>query len=219
MALTRDDLRQIGLLLRPLATRAANAVARAVVQLVDDDTRLQLVQLGVLAGETIDGAEHHQPYGFSSVPLPGAEAVVAFPNGDRAHPLVVTVSDRRYRPTGGDPGDVTMYHHTGAKVTFSTEGDIISTPATGRTVKIGSSAAADGAIKGTSRNTAEQTALNAHLTFLDALEVYAAAIQAVADPTNVATPVLAAAIHGFQSAIGTFASAAAAAVSTKVKLE
>lgn len=140
MAIGRDVIDQLRHLLRPIATRVANTVARAVVQLVDDDRKLQLVQLGVLAGETVDGAEHHQPFGLSSVPLAGAEAVVVFPGGDRSHPLVVTVSDRRYRPTGGDPGDVTLYNvvdgATGAKVILLATGDIEVHPAPGHEVLI-----------------------------------------------------------------------------------
>lgn len=119
------DFDQIRHHLRPLVTRLANTIARAVVQLVDDSTKLQLLQLGVLAGETVDNAEHHQPYGFSSVPLAGAEAIVVFPNGDRSHPLVLAASDRRYRPTGGTPGQVTMYHHEGATVTMVAGGEVL----------------------------------------------------------------------------------------------
>lgn len=128
MGIDRDMLRQLQHLLRPLATRVANTVARAVIHLADDDKKLQLLQLGVLAGETVGDGEHHQPYGFSSVPLGGAEAVVVFPNGDRSHPLVVAVSDRRYRPTGGAGGEVTMYHYKGAKVRMLESGDIEITP-------------------------------------------------------------------------------------------
>lgn len=141
MPIDRDMLRQIGHLLRPIATRAANTNARAVVLLVDDEKMLQLLQLGVLEGETVGGAENHQPYGFTSVPLPGAEAVVVFPFGDRAHPLVVTVSDRRYRPTDGEPGEVTVYNHSGASVRLTADGDIVATPAPGRTVRLGSDSA------------------------------------------------------------------------------
>jgi len=143
MGLDRDTLRQLQHLLRPLANRVANSIARGVVELVDNSTKLQLVQLGVLAGETIDRAEHHQPYGFASVPLAGAEAVVVFPSGDRGHPLVVSVSDRRYRPTDGEPGQVTIHNHNGATVTITADGDVIATPATGRHVLLGSAAAAD----------------------------------------------------------------------------
>lgn len=136
MGIERDMLDQLRHLMRPIATRVANTVARAVVRLADDSTKLQLLQVGVLAGETIDDAEHHQPYGFSSVPLAGAEAVVVFPNGDRSHPLVIAASDRRHRPTGGEPGDVTMYHHAGAKVTMLANGNIEIQPGPGGEVLI-----------------------------------------------------------------------------------
>jgi len=88
----------------------------------------------VLQGETIDGAEHVEPYGFTSVPLAGAEAVVVFPNGDRSHPLVIAVPDRRYRPTGGQAGQVTMYHQSGAKVTMLANGNVEVTAGTGGSV-------------------------------------------------------------------------------------
>lgn len=139
MGIDRDILRQLQHLLRPLATSMANTVARAVVQLVDDDKKLQLIQLGVLAGETVDGAEHHQPYGLSAVPLPGVEAVVLFPSGDRSHPLIVAVSDRTNRPTGGDPGDVTLYSPVGsvsARVILLASGDIEIRPGSGGEVLI-----------------------------------------------------------------------------------
>jgi phage baseplate assembly protein V len=137
MGLDRDTLQQLKNLLRPLASRVANTAARAVVQLVNDATGLQLLQIGVLAGETLDDAEHHQPYGFSSVPLAGAEAVVVFPNGDRSHPLVTAVSDRRYRPTGGEPGQVTIHNHvTGCRVIMMANGSIELQPAPGQEVFI-----------------------------------------------------------------------------------
>ncbi|HET7500658.1 MAG TPA: phage baseplate assembly protein, partial [Kofleriaceae bacterium] len=108
--MSKDFLRDLNHhVMRPIANRIANSIARCVVQLVSDEKTLQALQIGVLSGETIDHAEHYQPYGFTSVPLPGSsdgvpEGVVVFPNGDRSHPLVVVVSDRRHRPTGGQPG-------------------------------------------------------------------------------------------------------------------
>lgn len=137
---TLDNLRR---LIRPLQTRVSNLVARAVVQLVDDSAKQQLVQLGVMVGEDIDDGEHFHPYGFSSVPLVGAEAVALFPGGDRGHPLVVAVSDRRHRPTGKPGGHVCVYHHTGAIIEFTETGDVAVTPAPGRQVLLGSASASD----------------------------------------------------------------------------
>lgn len=140
MASDRSTLVQLRHALRPLATRVANAVARAVVQLVDDGKKLQVLQVGVRAEEDVDDAEHHQPYGFSSVPLEGAEAVVVFPNGDRAHALVVAVSDRRYRPTGGQPGEVTLYNNANARVILKADGTIEARSAGGTAVALATKA-------------------------------------------------------------------------------
>lgn len=109
MSFTRDMKREIERLLRPIKVRLANSIARAVVTLVDDAPRMQLVQLGVLAGETRSDRERFQDYGLTSNPVPGAEAVVLFPNGDRGHALVVAVDDRRYRPRDLPRGVVCVY--------------------------------------------------------------------------------------------------------------
>lgn len=203
MPIDRDTVRQIGHLLRPLGNRIANTVARAVVQLVDDSTKLQLLQLGVLAGETVDAAEHFQPYGFFSVPLPGSEAVVIFPNGDRSHPIVLVAADRRHRPNGGQPGEAGLATDEGDEIRLA-RGHAIVLSSSG-TIHVGSPAAADGAIKGNQRDSAEQT-------FLTALNAYITAIKPIADPTNAATPTMTAAISAFKTAI-------TAAISSKVKVE
>lgn len=100
-------------LLAPLRTRIANLLARGVVRLVDDAGGLQAVQLGVLAGETRDGAERFQEYGFSARPHPGAEAVVLFVGGRRDHPVVVAVDDRRHRKRGLAAGETCLYTDEG----------------------------------------------------------------------------------------------------------
>lgn len=144
--LTADDLAQISQhLLRPISVRVANLARRATVQLVDDTGKLQTLQIGDTPGGPYDGCEHVQPFGFTSVPLEGADtAIVVFPNGDSRHPIVVSVADRRYRPTGGDPGTVTVYNHTGASITINKDGDIVARPASGRKMLVddGSGAAA-----------------------------------------------------------------------------
>lgn len=121
-------------LLAPLRTRIANMVARAVVRLVDDEGKLQVVQLGVLEGETRDGCERFQEYGFTSVPLPGAEAVVLFVGGRRDHPLVVAVDDRRHRKPGLEPGESAIYNHKGSCVVCRADGSIEVTAAPGAPV-------------------------------------------------------------------------------------
>ena len=122
MAMTRDLLEQLEHVLRPIRRKLGDVVARAVLQLVDDSKTLQGVQIGV--PETVPDGEHFQPYGFFSVPLVGAEGVALFPHGDRSHPLVIVMSDRRYRPTGGEPGTAGIHNQTGARVVVLPDGTV-----------------------------------------------------------------------------------------------
>lgn len=93
----------------PLKRRVLLMVSRAVVELVDDARRLQTLQVTGYASEVLDGAERFQQYGFTSVPHPEAEAVVLAVGGERQHPIVIAVEDRRYRLVGLEDGEVALY--------------------------------------------------------------------------------------------------------------
>jgi phage baseplate assembly protein V len=129
-------MRQLDRWISPLRNRVANSIARAVVTAVNSAGGMQVVQLGVLAGETVDDGEHFEPYGFTSRPQAGAEAVVLFPNGDRSQPLVVAVGDRRYRIKGLADGEAAIYNDTGAKVVLLADGNIRCVPKAGGRVDI-----------------------------------------------------------------------------------
>lgn len=141
MTIQRALLEQIGRLHGPLRNRIANLIARSVVTRVNDAPKLQELQLGILADESRDECEHFQTYGFSSIPLPGAEAVALFPNGDRGVALVIAVDDRRYRPKGGQGGESVMYTDEGDEIRLA-RGHVIVMTTSGQ-IKAGSAAAAD----------------------------------------------------------------------------
>lgn len=192
--------RELRMLLRPIETRIANAIARAVVERVDDSKTLQSLQLGVLDGEAVEDGERFQDYGLTSKPTAGAEALVLFPNGDRSVPLVVKVDDRRYRLTGLADGEVALYSEHGQRLHLKADGSV---EVVGTEVKLGSASAVDGVIKGTTRDTAEQT-------FLAALSTFIATLVTPTATTDAAKTAVASAITAFQTAAG-------AAVSTTVK--
>ena len=110
------------------------AIARCVLKLVSDAAKLQEVQVQILADEVRSRAEHFQHYGFTSVPLPGAEGVCLFVGGARSHPIVVNVDDRRHRLKDLESGEVALYTDEGDFVVFK-RGRIIEMKA-GAEVKV-----------------------------------------------------------------------------------
>ena len=98
--MTLDDMKRF---IAPLQRRVMLAIGRGTLGPVDDAGGLQRSQVKLLAGEVRDNVERIQPYGFSAVPLPGAD-------------------DRRHRPTGMQPGDVCIYsNQTGHKITLKAD--------------------------------------------------------------------------------------------------
>lgn len=136
MSLTRAAFAQVTRMIQPLRDRVNNTVARVVVTLVNNATKTQTLQIGALAGETLDSAEHLIPYGLISVPRAGACGVGLFVGGDRGHAVVVAVDDPSARPTGGDPGDTGLYHFDGAQIRLKENGDIIVSAKPGARVYI-----------------------------------------------------------------------------------
>jgi phage baseplate assembly protein V len=124
-----------------LAHRVAGMVARGVVVWVSDVLRMQGVQVQVSVDDTRDGrdgkgAERWQQYGFTSLPLPGSEALVLSVGGDAAHDAVICVDDRRYRLRGGLPGEVAIYDDLGQTVRLTRAGIVID----GGTIELGAGA-------------------------------------------------------------------------------
>lgn len=96
-------------LIRPITNKIFLLLARAVLELVDNDESTQKIQVTALADETITGMERFQEYGFETYPKTGAEVFVAFLNGNRDHGIAICTHDSRYRPTDLDEGDVCIY--------------------------------------------------------------------------------------------------------------
>jgi phage baseplate assembly protein V len=200
-------------LLAPLKARLANMIARAVVRLVDDGKMMQTVQVEVGADETRDGVERVQNYGFTSVPLDGAEAVVVFVGGRRDHGLAIAVDDRRHRLTGLESGEVAIYTDQGDAVVIRRGGTIEVTAATKVVLN-----APTVELAGDSRAVAKGEDLNIAIVELGTAVAQALATMG-ADP---AAPMAGALAQGAGNtialAVTAFQAAAQEALSTKVKL-
>ena len=106
------DLSHLNRALQPLVHRIKLAVSRGKVRLVykGNKYKTQRLQVELLAGELSDGMEHFEPYGFTASPVLGAEALVQFLGGNRAHGIAGVVSDGRSRPRTLSEGEVAIYH-------------------------------------------------------------------------------------------------------------
>ena len=100
---------EVNRLFSRLRNRIFLMMARGIVKSIKDTEQTQLLQLKGLADETMTDIERLENYGIASVPLADAEAFIACLNGNRNQALVLTVHDRRYRPSYLLSGDVCLY--------------------------------------------------------------------------------------------------------------
>lgn len=114
-------------MLEPLRRRVMMTIGRAVIRAVNDDLSRQTAQIEILKGELRDAVERMQEYGFTSVPLAGADAAVVFVAGNREQGIIIAVDDRRYRLTGLTAGEVAIYDDQGQKVHIARTGIVIET--------------------------------------------------------------------------------------------
>ena len=110
-----------------LAGRLLLSITRGTLTRVTDTTKMQTADIRLLHDEAIAGAERFQDYGFTSVPKPSdgsgtAEVITIFVAGDRSHPIVIRVDDRRYRIKGLQPGESAQYDDQGQQIYVSRSG-------------------------------------------------------------------------------------------------
>ena len=109
-------------LMAPIKRRVMLMIGRAIVQVIDDETKLQGLQVSVLKGEAMDGVERFQNYGITSHPHPGAEAILLALGGNRSHSVIIAVDDRRYRLKALAQGEVALYDDLGQVVHIKRSG-------------------------------------------------------------------------------------------------
>ena len=93
---------------------------RSAVDIIDDLKLMQEHAGNFMAGESRQGIEAPQNYGFTSVVMPAikdalgkitdsAEAMISFMGGNRSFPVAGVMDDRRHRLFGMQQGDVGMF--------------------------------------------------------------------------------------------------------------
>lgn len=117
--------RLISKMLGPLKRAIGNLAARGTVVLADSASKMQALQITLLADEAKADIEHVEPYGMTACPHAGAEHISLFFGGDRSHGVTLLVADRRYRLQGLQAGEVALYDDLGQKVHLTRSGIVI----------------------------------------------------------------------------------------------
>ena len=110
---------------KKLVSRIEMMLAKAIIKAVNDEGDIQLVKISVLAGETQDGIERLQNYGFASVPPNGSEAFVAYLNGNRDHGVVLVCDNGEHRPRNLNDGEAVFYSKHGQTFLLDENGEYV----------------------------------------------------------------------------------------------
>lgn len=119
-----DMLKLISKATQGMRDRIMLMMGRAVLQAVNDAGGIQIGQASILEDEERSNLERLQDYGFTSVPLSGADAFVAFPGGNRDNGVILRVDDRRYRLASLKGGEVAIYTDEGDFIILKRDNNI-----------------------------------------------------------------------------------------------
>jgi phage baseplate assembly protein V len=104
-------------LIAQLMRRLKLIASRGVLTATDDTSAVQMTQGELLAGE-LRSMARPQDYGFTCVPLPGAQLISLSLSGQRQQSIVIRAEDGRYRKTNLQPGEVCLYTDEGDLIRF-----------------------------------------------------------------------------------------------------
>lgn len=98
-----------------LVLKIRRLAGRALIRRVRYANKMRYFQVQQEGGMPLDNVEHVEPFGFTSHPLPNAEAVVLAFNGNGSNSVAIMAGDQRYRLVI-DEGEAAIYNHQGDKV-------------------------------------------------------------------------------------------------------
>lgn len=114
--------------LRALSRRLSLMIGRAVIRATRADGGRVLVNLDMLSGEAPDDVEFAEPWGLTSVPMAGSEAVTLAVMGERGNKVAISMGDRRHRPRDLEPGESALFDDQGQRIVIGRDGIFITSP-------------------------------------------------------------------------------------------
>ena len=113
-------------ILKAIKNKIMLLVGRAILTAVNNDGKLQKVQLSGLYKETISDVDRPQQYGLESYPKIDANTEVIFlaQGGNRDRSIAIVIGNRELRPKDLSEGDVCIYNQKGDRVWIKADGTI-----------------------------------------------------------------------------------------------
>ena len=96
----------------------ATMIGRCILSALDSSSGVQAASVTIMADEEMKGVEYMEPYGFTSVPLQGAEGVVLNVGSRRGSCVVVSLGNRKFRLKSLKSGEVALYTDEGDRLVF-----------------------------------------------------------------------------------------------------
>ena len=103
-------------------------IGRCIIAAVSDSSKTQSLQIEAFSGDIHDDVERLQQFGFTGVPLAGAEGIVLFVAGNHDHPVVICAENRSVRVSGLKEGESAQYNSSGHKIVLYHDRCEITTP-------------------------------------------------------------------------------------------
>jgi phage baseplate assembly protein V len=100
----------------------------------NDGGAVQMLQIQLGADEVRDNTPRVAEFGFTSMPPPGSDAVLAFLRGDRSSGIVIATGNQTYRLKNLATGEVALYDAFGKYVKLSQTGIVVE--AAGQSVTV-----------------------------------------------------------------------------------
>lgn len=99
-------------------------VGRGRVKSADDTGNVQILQVQ-LSPKELANLRRLAEFGFTSLPMDGADAVAVFVGGDRSNGVIIATGDQHYRFKLGAPGEVAIYDAFGKSIWLKKDGGVV----------------------------------------------------------------------------------------------
>lgn len=111
--------------LKLLMRKMNNFLSRGKLLDFNNESKVPLLKVGLMANEIYDGLEFPQQFGIKSYPPKDSEVITAHFGGNRSHGTILNVFDRKLMPDDLEEGEVCLYNSDAGRILIDKDSKII----------------------------------------------------------------------------------------------